>query len=635
MSPQCRSFIVAMLISTSTLSAQVFNIFPQPQEGNAGVGTGPGPLNRVHIHATGDNLGAQAVLRFSYGDATAGQSPVVNDAQHIAQLALPRNNAAIFSQSAQAGDFVIRTTQQSGRLILSTQRPGSPILFTTSVMSMPPGALAQDYPLVSISNGTELPARTPLPAPPPNSINGRMVTMPGVHLGVECLDPKDALQVGSRLTLHPGYNFNYIGYNQYTQGGTNILRRISGVPDAIDNPSAVPPIQSGHASGLMFMRSGDAILYSAGEDAADAQVRVWQEPEWFVRGVSVGPDGLVGVGLIAPRPTSSPVSGPTARLTIRGLLGQQHSYGAGTTNTFTTAERAQLYALRVITGDGFDLISARDDRRVGIGNLQPRDILQIGDLITFHDGGSKFMGFNTYYNGQSNRLENIQGGRASVTIGVGDAVSNPSVFAIRIDQNQSIGPVMTSFKGLSMNATGNVGIGAESPTARLDVLGSVNNVSNILVARGMSNTGSRTFLVVTSDGNVGVNTQTPKSTLHVQGDVTIGSNQCTNAHPGFTNKLSVDGIIFTKEVRVVPSTWADDVFKSGYHLPTLTQVEEHIKTHGHLQGIPSEAQATKDGVDVSAMQAALLRKVEELTLYVIALEKKVASLSAESSGAKP
>jgi hypothetical protein len=194
---------------------------------------------------------------------------------------------------------------------------------------------------------------------------------------------------------------------------------------------------------------------------------------------------------------------------------------------------------------------------------------------------------------------------------------------------------MTSFKGLSMNATGNVGIGAESPTARLDVLGSVNNVSNILVARGMSNTGSRTFLVVTSDGNVGVNTQTPKSTLHVQGDVTIGSNQCTNAHPGFTNKLSVDGIIFTKEVRVVPSTWADDVFKSGYHLPTLTQVEEHIKTHGHLQGIPSEAQATKDGVDVSAMQAALLRKVEELTLYVIALEKKVASLSAESSGAKP
>ena len=476
---------------------------------------------------------------------------------------------------------------------------------------MPPGALAQDYPLVSISNGTELPARTPLPAPPPNSINGRMVTMPGVHLGVECLDPKDALQVGSRLTLHPGYNFNYIGYNQYTQGGTNILRRISGVPDAIDNPSAVPPIQSGHASGLMFMRSGDAILYSAGEDAADAQVRVWQEPEWFVRGVSVGPDGLVGVGLIAPRPTSSPVSGPTARLTIRGLLGQQHSYGAGTINTFTTAERAQLYALRVITGDGFDLISARDDRRVGIGNLQPRDILQIGDLITFHDGGSKFMGFNTYYNGQSNRLENIQGGRASVTIGVGDAVSNPSVFAIRIDQSQSIGPVMTSFKGLSMNTTGNVGIGAESPTARLHVQsGGTSATANALL---VTNSAGSSLLTVREGGKVLIGPST----------VSVGTHN--------DYRLSVDGKVVAKSFVATMTGWADYVFEPSYQLMSLDSLEAYIAEHRHLPGVPTTEEVTSQGVDVTETMVTLLRKVEELTLYVLELKRENAALRREQT----
>ncbi len=140
---------------------------------------------------------------------------------------------------------------------------------------------------------------------------------------------------------------------------------------------------------------------------------------------------------------------------------------------------------------------------------------------------------------------------------------------------------------------------------------------------------------ITPQGFVGINTSQPKSQLHVLGDVTVGVARNTRATPGFNNRISVDGIVLAKEVRVTPLSWADDVFGPDYVLPSLTDVESHIREHRHLKGIPSEQQAITEGVDVAVMQAALLRKVEELTLYVIELEKKVARLSTESNGEKP
>ncbi|MBU3699123.1 MAG: hypothetical protein FGM33_03810, partial [Candidatus Kapabacteria bacterium] len=64
-------------------------------------------------------------------------------------------------------------------------------------------------------------------------------------------------------------------------------------------------------------------------------------------------------------------------------------------------------ALVVLSSNNTDLLRVRNDGHVGIARAMPMERLHIGDLITFHDGGGKFMGFNTYYNGQSNRLENI------------------------------------------------------------------------------------------------------------------------------------------------------------------------------------------------------------------------------------
>ena len=92
-----------------------------------------------------------------------------------------------------------------------------------------------------------------------------------------------------------------------------------------------------------------------------------------------------------------------------------------------------------------------------------------------------------------------------------------------------------------------------------------------------------------------------------------------------THPLSVNGTIRAKEV-IVDTGWADYVFKPDYHLASLSEVEAHIKEHGHLPGVPSEAQIAKEGVSMGDMQARMMAKIEELTLHMIDIKKENAAL---------
>ena len=108
--------------------------------------------------------------------------------------------------------------------------------------------------------------------------------------------------------------------------------------------------------------------------------------------------------------------------------------------------------------------------------------------------------------------------------------------------------------------------------------------------------------VLAESGNVGIGTSSP------------------------SEKLSVNGTILTKKVKVTQTGWADFVFDPGYILRPLAEVESFIKTNGHLPDVPSAKEVEKDGQDVGEMNKVLLQKIEELTLYMIQLEKKNAAM---------
>jgi len=110
-------------------------------------------------------------------------------------------------------------------------------------------------------------------------------------------------------------------------------------------------------------------------------------------------------------------------------------------------------------------------------------------------------------------------------------------------------------------------------------------------------------MTIKSGGKVGIGTSDPK------------------------NKLSVNGTIWAKEIKVRLTDAADWVFKDSYNLRSLTELENYIKENKHLPEIPSAKEFEKNDMEVSKMTNKLLQKIEELSLYVIELNKQNKKLS--------
>ncbi len=114
------------------------------------------------------------------------------------------------------------------------------------------------------------------------------------------------------------------------------------------------------------------------------------------------------------------------------------------------------------------------------------------------------------------------------------------------------------------------------------------------------------------------------------GDVDNNLNSSSESYSLFVKK----GIL-TERLKVAvgnSSNWADYVFDKNYQLLNLSEVENYIQKNKHLPGIPSSEQMVENGMDVLQMNAKLLEKVEELTLYTIELNKKYAALEQKLNG---
>ena len=100
------------------------------------------------------------------------------------------------------------------------------------------------------------------------------------------------------------------------------------------------------------------------------------------------------------------------------------------------------------------------------------------------------------------------------------------------------------------------------------------------------------------DGNVGIGTDTPKE------------------------KLSVNGNIRAHQIKVETTNWPDYVFKDDYKLSSLEDTEKFIQANGHLPQVPKAETVEKEGYSLNEMDKILLKKIEELTLHLIRLDKE-------------
>lgn len=140
-------------------------------------------------------------------------------------------------------------------------------------------------------------------------------------------------------------------------------------------------------------------------------------------------------------------------------------------------------------------------------------------------------------------------------------------------------------------------------------------------------------LFLDDDNQIGINTKDPIADLTVNGKAVIGDPALVTMPSSY--RLYVAGGILTERVRIAQvgsGNWADYVFEPGYKLRSLEEVEAYVQKNGHLPQIPSACEVEEAGVDLVEINSLLLMKVEELTLYIIAQNKRIAAL--EQAAAK-
>lgn len=113
------------------------------------------------------------------------------------------------------------------------------------------------------------------------------------------------------------------------------------------------------------------------------------------------------------------------------------------------------------------------------------------------------------------------------------------------------------------------------------------------------------------------------------GQTIIGGGSMTGPHSAAM--LLVNGKIVSKEIIVTNQNWADFVFEKDYKLRSLPEVEDYYLKNKRLPEVPSTAEITENGNDLAKTDAILLQKIEELTLYLVELNKKVDRLEKENA----
>ena len=265
--------------------------------------------------------------------------------------------------------------------------------------------------------------------------------------------------------------------------------------------------------------------------------------------------------------------------------GMTISTGSATGNTYT-----KLQAVTAGTTSTGNLILNPAGGSVGIGTTSPANRLSIVGTtaatsscqVTRYNGAG--YGYPPYVD-----LRGAKGSEAS-----------PSVVA----QNDKLGQVMFwGYKDVG-------GRPAEwVPGAAIGAIVENNSVTEHLVKAAIA-------FYTNSTGDYSVDPQ-ERMRISSGGNVLIGKTTQTNTD----YKLDIAGKIRANEV-VVNATGADFVFEPDYKLPELTEVEKYIVENKRLPDISPAGEMKENGMNLSEMQTKLLQKIEELTLYIIELNKK-------------
>lgn len=241
---------------------------------------------------------------------------------------------------------------------------------------------------------------------------------------------------------------------------------------------------------------------------------------------------------------------------------------------------------------------------VGIGTITPQENLHvIGTALISGRAASGYAWFNNQNGKPAFMLNN---GTANVLKFAADAAADSYIDA------------------------GNFGIGITNPLAKLHVAGSAIITAGAASGYAMIGTQNNKAALLLHDGSsylVKIAVDPSTDSYFNAGNVGIGTTSPTE-------KLSVNGTISAKKIKITQSGWSDYVFDKKYKLASLSSLEAYIHKNKHLPDMPSAKEVEEKGISVGDNQVLLLKKIEELTLYMIRQQKQIDAQQNEIRGLK-
>jgi hypothetical protein len=411
-----------------------------------------------------------------------------------------------------------------------------------------------------------------------------------------------------RLNMNSAERMTVLSNGNVGIGNTNPAYKLDVISGSGDNGIK---IQSGNSTNTILAKDGFGLEIAANQTNHNIDFKTGNTSRLFISGA-----GNVGIGTV-----------PTAKLDVAGAFKLvDGTQGAGKVLTSDASGNASWQtpsgggggAVSSVFGRTGAVVAQAGDYTFAQIGSKPTTLAGYGITDAIQNGTTQqaLANFNIAGSGTATSLTvaNTWGAtwdvygtysriatNASTDAFVISTVKNPSSIRLQIN-NGARGVVMD---GGSKNF--------------LFMGGSGETLSGIGNANG---TGNLTFLYSTA-----ASSQTEGARLTSNGNFLIGTLTEPSGY-----KLAVGGNIIAEKVRVkLQSTgWPDYVFNTDYNLPTLSETEKFIQQHKHLPGVPSAAVIEKEGLDLGDGQAVLLKKIEELTLHMIDMNKKLEKLAAEN-----
>ncbi|SHN07639.1 hypothetical protein [Mucilaginibacter sp. OK098] len=195
-----------------------------------------------------------------------------------------------------------------------------------------------------------------------------------------------------------------------------------------------------------------------------------------------------------------------------------------------------------------------------------------------------------------------------------------------VNQSAGEGDATLADVKMTISGSGNVGIGDINPAYKLSVNARNNTSSATSLLHGQyygisvsSEQTAAPYYVLDVRGGTTSAGGSGNSLFYVRADGNIGMGTTSP-----DQKLTVNGTIHSTSVLVNTSIPTPDyVFESDYKLPTLSEIKTYTDKNHHLPDVPAAAEMEKNGINLGEMNITLLKKVEELTLYLIEQNKQL------------